>query len=160
MVCMTINEYMIIGCLLFFDQVTKLLASSALVYGEPYQIFSILYFTLVHNYGAAFSLLADAGGWQNYMFLSVAFLLVGYAFYALYRGDVVRWSRFGLVLLIAGGIGNAIDRLIFGYVVDFIHLSWNGLSFPVFNIADSTITVAAICLFLGIRFDQNALHSR
>ena len=157
---MTINEYMIIGCLLFFDQVTKIIASLTLVYGEPYQIFSILYFTLVHNYGAAFSLLADAGGWQNYMFLSVAFLLVGYAFYALYRGDVVRWSRFGLVLLVAGGIGNAIDRLIFGYVVDFIHLSWNGLSFPAFNIADSTITVAAICLFVGIRFEQNALHSR
>ena len=157
---MTMSEYFFAGLILFLDQITKLLASSMLVYGEPYQVWSFFYLTLIHNYGAAFSLLADAGGWQNYMFLAVALVLVIYALTMLSKGEVFKWSRMGLVLLIAGGLGNAIDRLIFGYVVDFIHLMWNGHSFPAFNVADSVITFAAICLILGIKFDRDDQYSK
>ena len=157
---MTVHEYFCAGLILFLDQITKLLASSILVYGEPYKVWSFFYFTLIHNSGAAFSILADAGGWQNYMFLVIAFALVIYALIILSKGEVFAWSRFGLVLLVAGGLGNAIDRLLFGYVVDFIHLMWRGYSFPAFNIADSVITIAAVCLILGIKFDRDAQHSK
>ena len=131
------------------DQVTKLLASIFLKYGEPEPVFSMVALTLLHNAGAAFSFLSDAGGWQRWLFLILALGVTGFCLWSLVFEILNSWLKIGYVLLISGALGNAVDRAIFGHVVDFIHLHWGAWSFPAFNIADMSITFAGICLLIG-----------
>ena len=146
---MRLDFALVIGMILLVDQCTKLLASAYLNYGEPVSLLPFLSFTLLHNTGAAFSFLADAGGWQQWLFLVLAIGVSAYASWSLRDSDLCRWVRAGFVLLIPGAIGNAIDRVAFGYVVDFVHFHWSGWSFPAFNVADASITLAAGCLLIG-----------
>lgn len=131
------------------DQVTKLLASTFLKYGEPELVVPMFALTLLHNTGAAFSFLSDAGGWQRWLFLFLAASITVFCAWSLATETLSRWMRIGYVCLISGALGNAIDRFVFGYVVDFIHLYWRTWSFPAFNIADMSITFAACCLIIG-----------
>ncbi len=135
--------------LLVLDQATKSLASGALRYGE--QVFVTPYFnwTMLHNTGAAFSFLSDAGGWQNGFFCGVALLISTAIIYWLYRAPpAAHWQNLALTLVLGGALGNLYDRLTLGYVIDFIQLHYQGYYWPAFNVADAGITVGAVILVL------------
>ncbi len=131
------------------DQATKFLVTRFLELYERVEVLPVLDFTLLHNTGAAFSLLADASGWQRNFFVGLG-ILVSLALivwlWRLPRGE--RLLPISLALIVGGAIGNVIDRLVHGYVVDFIHAHWGGAYFPAFNIADSAITIGAVLLLL------------
>ena len=131
------------------DQATKFLATRFLELYERVEVLPILDFTLLHNTGAAFSLLAGASGWQRWFFIGLAItvsvVLVVWIWRAP-RGD--KLLPLALSLILGGALGNVIDRIVHGYVVDFIHLHWGAAYFPAFNIADSAITVGAALLIL------------
>jgi len=140
-----------------FDQLTKALIVSRLQLFERHELLPLLEITRLHNRGAAFSFLNDAGGWQKYLFVTLGLTVsVGIVFW-LSRLALARASLLasGLALIMGGAIGNVIDRLTRGYVVDFIHAHWESLlptahftSFPAFNVADSAITIGAALLIL------------
>jgi len=137
-------------CVIFVaDQATKWLASSYLIYAQSIELAPFFSLTLLHNTGAAFSFLADAGGWQRWLFLALAVVVTGYCLRALWVEELSLWVTVGYALLVPGALGNAIDRVLFGYVVDFLHFHWQGWSFPAFNIADASITLAAVFLLIG-----------
>jgi signal peptidase II len=146
---MRLDFALVIGVIFLVDQCTKLLASTYLNYAESIDLLPFLSFTLLHNTGAAFSFLADAGGWQQWLFLVLAIGVSAYSIWSLRDPELCGWMQAGFVLLIPGAIGNAVDRVAFGYVVDFLHFHWGNWSFPAFNVADTVITLAAGCLLIG-----------
>ena len=132
-----------------FDRLSKLYIASSLMLAEPLRILPILNFTLAYNRGAAFSFLHNASGWQNIFFTTLACIVSVIIIAWLYR--VSRrdwWSCIGLNLVLGGAIGNAWDRLQYGYVIDFIHFHLGNWSFAIFNVADSAICVGATMLIL------------
>lgn len=134
---------------ILLDQYSKGLASGALEYGRPVEVFSWFNLTLQHNTGAAFSFLSDAGGWQRYFFSVVAgviSLVLVIWMYRMPRSD--RLLAMSLALILGGALGNLWDRLALGYVVDFISVHYEQHYFPAFNIADSAITAGAVCMLL------------
>jgi signal peptidase II len=135
------------------DQYTKDLASTTLAYARPEQVFSWFNFTLYHNTGAAFSFLNDAGGWQRYLFSAIAIgvSLVLVVWIARLPGNQ-RLLALSLALILGGAVGNLWDRLTMGYVVDFISVHYQNRYFPAFNIADSAISVGAVCMLLDSFF--------
>jgi signal peptidase II len=132
------------------DQATKAIASSSLAFHERITVLPFFDWTLTHNTGIAFSMFNDGPGWTRYG-LSAFALVVAAVFTAwlvrLPRED--RWQAAALALIVGGAIGNVIDRLRFGHVVDFILLYWRDWHWPAFNIADSSIFVGAAILILG-----------
>ena len=141
---------------LCLDQATKLVATAWLNYGQPMPVLPFLSMTLLHNEGAAFSFLADASGWQRWLFLGIAVAVTAYCIHTLMHEPLNPWMQTGYVLLVPGALGNAFDRAVFGYVVDFVHLHWGHWSFPAFNIADTSITLAACCLLIGWYLDARS----
>jgi signal peptidase II len=137
------------GLVILFDQITKFLAVSYLNFAEPVAIMPHFNLTLVYNYGAAFSFLADMGGWQRWLFAGLAiavsvFLLVWLAkLKAKPSFEVI-----GLQLILAGAIGNLIDRILFGRVTDFLDFYYAGWHFATFNIADMAISIGAAMLII------------
>lgn len=150
---MRLDLALVIGLILLVDQFTKFLASTYLTYAESIGVLPFFSLTLLHNTGAAFSFLADASGWQQWLFLTLAVGVSGYSIWSLRDPGLCRWMQTGFVLLIPGAIGNGVDRVAFGYVVDFLHFHWGSWSFPAFNIADTSITLAAGCLLIGWYLD-------
>lgn len=131
------------------DQITKALASAQLVLHEPVAVLPTFNLTLMHNSGAAFSFLSQAGGWQRWFFVVVAIgvsLALGWWLQQLQRGQ--RWLAISLALVLGGALGNVWDRIVLGYVVDFVDLYYGDWHWPAFNVADSAITVGAIMLLL------------
>ncbi|PKM21507.1 MAG: signal peptidase II [Gammaproteobacteria bacterium HGW-Gammaproteobacteria-14] len=132
------------------DLWTKALAEQHLVLYRSVEVLSFFNFTLAYNSGAAFSFLADAGGWQRWFFSIVALVasvvIVGWLLKL--RGE--RMVALGLALILGGALGNLWDRLTLGHVVDFLDFHWAGYHFPAFNIADSAITVGAVLLILDM----------
>ncbi len=124
------------------DQLTKFYVSHVLVYGEQVPVFSLLSWMLVHNDGAAFSFLGDQSGWQRW---ALAALAAGFSVYLLFemKRATSWWLGCALALVLGGAIGNLIDRLMLGYVVDFVLVHWQEHYFPAFNVADSAISVGA-----------------
>ena len=127
------------------DLYTKQLVQGAFAYGESFSINT--YFDLVryHNEGAAFSFLAQAGGWQKSFFTAVALLAIVVMSYLIQKQRTEKLFCLSLALVIGGAAGNVYDRLTLGYVVDFISLHYQDLYWPAFNVADS-----AICLGVGL----------
>jgi len=132
------------------DQLTKLWIERTMVLGDSFVVLPVLDIVRAHNTGAAFSFLADAGGWQRWAF---SLLAVGVSV------ALVVWLRrlallthallaFGLSLILGGAIGNVIDRFEHGYVVDFVHAHWGSAYFPAFNVADAAISVGAALVIL------------
>lgn len=150
---MKLDLALVIGSIFLVDQFTKFLASAYLNYAEPIGVLPFFSLTLLHNTGAAFSFLADASGWQRWLFLTLAVGVSGYSIWSLRDPELCRWMRTGFVFLIPGAVGNGVDRVVFGYVVDFLHFHWGSWSFPAFNIADTSITLAAGCLLIGWYLD-------
>ena len=134
---------------IFVDQATKLWAEARLSDGSVIDILPVLNFALAYNTGAAFSFLADAGGWQKFFFSGVAIVVSVYLTYAISQAKV---SEKQLViaysLVIAGALGNLIDRIRIEKVVDFIHVFYQSWHFPYFNVADMAITVGAILMIM------------
>jgi signal peptidase II len=139
--------------LIALDQFTKWLAITRLEYLRPVPFIDGFWnWTLVHNYGAAFSFLSDAGGWQRWFFTGLAFVITGVLVAWLARTPRGDWrTALPFALVIAGAIGNVIDRVRFGYVVDFVdwYLGFTDLPhWPAFNVADACIVGGAIGLVL------------
>ncbi len=130
------------------DQLTKLIIVNSYVLGQFTVVTSWFNIVRVHNTGAAFSFLADAGGWQRWFFVGLGAVAVIYLGYLLYRHARQTWFAIAATLIIAGAIGNTIDRLTYGYVVDFIDWHVSGWHWPAFNLADSFISVGAVLFIL------------
>jgi signal peptidase II len=129
------------------DRWTKALASAGLAYGEPVPLLPCLNLTLVHNTGAAFSLLRDAGGWQRWFFIGLGVAISAVLVAWLRRlDDGHRWLAISIALVLGGAIGNLWDRIALGYVVDFIDVYAGRWHWPAFNAADSAIFVGAVML--------------
>ena len=108
---------------------------------------------LLHNYGAAFSFLSDAGGWQRYFFTSLAGIVsIVFVFWLMRMPKTLKVLPLAIALILGGAVGNLIDRVLLGYVVDFIHVYYNNSHFPAFNIADSAITLGTILLLIDSFF--------
>ena len=132
------------------DQVSKTYITQHFLEFEFNRILPILDITRMHNVGAAFSFLASASGWQRWVFISLAIVVsIGITIWLLKlpRG-VHTLLAAGLALVLGGALGNVIDRIRLGYVIDFIHFHLDRAYFPAFNVADSAITVGAACLLL------------
>lgn len=135
--------------IIVLDLLTKAWVSGYLQYGESKPITSFFNLVLVHNYGAAFSFLSDAGGWQRWFFTALALAVSVWIVIWLYRApEKNTWLLTGLALVLGGAIGNLWERLVQGYVVDFIDIYYQGYHWPAFNLADSAICVGvALLLF-------------
>lgn len=135
--------------LVLLDQWTKSLASAYLDYGRPRELMPLLDLTLQHNSGAAFSFLSNAGGWQRWFFSGIALVVSIILCAWLWRLQRGEWMLgLGLAFILGGAIGNLWDRLILGYVVDFVSAHYQDAYFPAFNLADAAITVGAGLLIL------------
>ena len=131
------------------DQYTKWLAVTHLTYAQPVPVLPFLNWTLLHNTGAAFSFLSEAGGWQKYFFVALAAVFsVVLAVWLTRLKPSQHLVATALALIIGGAIGNLYDRLIHGFVIDFVHLFYQNWNYPAFNIADSAIVLGAILLII------------
>ncbi len=136
------------------DQATKWLVTRQFELYESVEVNPYLDLTLLHNTGAAFSFLADAGGWQRWFFIALGIVVSVVILFWLRRlpSRGQSWLAIGLSLVMGGALGNVIDRVHYGYVIDFIHVHYEDAYFPAFNVADSAITVGAICLIIDALF--------
>jgi signal peptidase II len=126
------------------DQLSKIWVLQNFELGESIQLLPVFNFTYARNYGAAFSFLGDAGGWQRWLFTAIAIVVTCVLSVWLSRLKPTQLKlSLALVLIIAGAIGNLIDRSLYGYVVDFLHVYYQQWHYPVFNIADCAITIGA-----------------
>ena len=130
------------------DQFTKTLVLGNFSNGASHTVTSFLNVVRVHNTGAAFSFLAGATGWQRWFFVGLGALAAIFIVWMLRGHGGQRLFGWALSLILGGAVGNVIDRLMHGYVVDFIQVHWHGWYFPAFNVADSAITIGAGCLIL------------
>lgn len=131
------------------DLSTKAIASHYLVLHQPVPVFPGFNWTLMHNTGAAFSFLHDASGWQRWFFTLIAIVVsVGITLWMkkLQSGQV--WMAISLALILGGALGNAWERVMMGYVVDFIQVYYDRWYWPAFNVADSAISVGAAILII------------
>ncbi|MFS6938211.1 lipoprotein signal peptidase [Neisseria animaloris] len=134
---------------IILDQVSKTAILNRFEYTERLNIIPNFFdLTLVYNTGAAFSFLADAGGWQKYFFLGLAAVISFYLARAIVKDDFGTWGKLGAAMVIGGAFGNVIDRLIHGHVVDFLLFYWKNWYYPAFNVADSFICVGAVMLVI------------
>ncbi len=129
------------------DHYSKLWAVDHLHFFEPYKVLPIFNFTLAYNTGAAFSFLHAMSGWQNIFLGSLALFISAMVIYWLSQlSGKLRWMCIALNLILAGALGNAWDRIRYGYVVDFLDFHWDKWHFAIFNVADSAICVGAFML--------------
>ncbi len=133
---------------LLLDQLSKTVISGRFALGESERITSFFNLVRVHNSGAAFSFLAGASGWQRWFFIGLGVCAVVFILALLKKHSSQRLFSGGLALILGGAVGNVLDRILHGHVIDFIQVHWGGAFFPSFNIADSAITVGALCLLL------------
>ena len=139
----------IAGIVFLADQFTKALIMSNFQLGEARVVF-LDYFNIVrvHNTGAAFSFMASAGGWQRWVFTAIGVLAAVFISVLLKSHASQKLFAFALACILGGALGNVIDRILYGYVVDFLDFFWGIWHFPAFNLADSAITLGAICLLM------------
>jgi signal peptidase II len=130
------------------DQLTKVLIIGNYKLGDVTPVTSFFNIVRAHNPGAAFSFLSDAGGWQRWFFTGIAFVAVAFILYMLKRHNGQRMFAFSLSCIMGGAIGNVIDRLWHGYVVDFLDFYYKAWHYPAFNVADAAITLGAVCLIV------------
>lgn len=147
--------YFIAVVVLILDQLTKYYFNTKFELHETVDVIApVLNWTLAYNYGAAFSFLAQAGGWQKYFFallgLAVAIFIISYLRQIPKNAKLLAW---GLALVLGGAIGNVIDRFIHGYVIDFIHVHYADVwHYPIFNIADIGICIGMALVVIDMLF--------
>ena len=158
-----LNWYLLSLVVIILDQWTKWLAETNLTFLEPVPVIEpFLNWTLAYNYGAAFSFLADAGGWQKWFFAGMAILMS--LFLIVYLPKAPRKTKLlslGLALVLGGAIGNLIDRLLHGHVIDFIHVHYADVwHYPIFNIADVGIFIGICIGVVLIVIDMMSLEGK
>lgn len=134
--------------ILIADQFTKVLILGYYRLGDATYVASFFNLVRVHNSGAAFSFLANAGGWQRWLFTGIGIAAAVFIVWMLKAHAGQKLFSFALACILGGAIGNVIDRSLYGYVVDFLDFHVAGWHFPAFNIADSAISIGAVCLIL------------
>ncbi len=141
--------------ILLADQFTKVLIIGSFELGDSHSVTSFFNLVRVHNSGAAFSFLSSASGWQRWFFTAIGVGAAGFIVWLLRSHPNQRLFCFALTLVLGGAIGNVIDRVLWGYVIDFLDFHWDWLAplfyqghFPAFNVADSAISVGTVCLIL------------
>jgi len=137
------------------DQYTKVLIVGSFQYGDNQTITSYFNLVRVHNTGAAFSFLASASGWQRWFFIGLGTVAAIFMLWMLKSHPSQKLFSFAIACILGGAVGNVVDRIIYGYVVDFLQFHWSWLEplfpsgfFPSFNVADSAISLGAFCLIL------------
>lgn len=144
-----ILPWLALALLIFLiDQLTKVLILGSFEHGQSQPLTAFFNLVRVHNSGAAFSFLAGASGWQRWFFTAIAAGATVLILYLLRSHPTQKLFCFALACILGGAVGNAVDRLLHGHVIDFLDFHWAGWHFPAFNVADSTITVGAVCLIL------------
>ena len=138
----------IAAIVILLDQITKTLIVHAFQLGDSHTVNTFLNIVRVHNSGAAFSFLAGASGWQRWFFVGLGVAAALFIVWMLRNHAGQRLFGWALALILGGALGNVIDRLLHGHVVDFIQVHYGRSYFPSFNVADSAITVGAILLIL------------
>jgi signal peptidase II len=138
----------IAAVIILVDQVTKITIASMFSYGESYPVTSFFNLVLVYNKGAAFSFLADQSGWQRYFFTALGIGVALYIVYLLKRHAGQRLFCWALSLILGGALGNVIDRVLYGHVIDFLDFHARGWHWPAFNVADSAIMIGAALFIL------------
>ena len=139
-----------------FDHLTTWWVSSTLDYQELIPVLPFFSLVRVHNAGAAFSFLADAGGWQRWFFIAIGIIATVIIVRLLKRHAREPRLAFALALVLGGALGNVIDRVVLGHVVDFLYFHYQGFAWPAFNVADSAITVGAALLIWDSLFGKPA----
>jgi len=134
--------------LLIADQFTKVLILGYYQLGDATHVTNFFNIVRVHNSGAAFSFLASASGWQRWFFTAVGLGAALFIVHMLRSHPGQKLFSFAMACILGGAIGNVIDRLLHGYVIDFVDMHYAGWHFPAFNIADSAISIGAVCLIL------------
>ena len=138
----------IAALVILIDQLTKVLVVRSMQLGDSHHVNAFFNLVRWHNTGAAFSFLHDADGWQRWMFVGLGAVAAVFIVWLLRRHGGQRLFSWALALILGGAIGNVIDRLLHGYVIDFVQVHYGNAFFPSFNIADSAITVGAGLLIL------------
>ena len=150
--------------ILLADQATKLLIVDSFALGDSQTVTTFFNLVRVHNSGAAFSMLSTASGWQRWFFSAIGVVATLFILWLLRSHPTQKLFCFALALVLGGAVGNVIDRMLYGHVIDFLDFHWDWLSpvffqghFPAFNVADSAISVGAVCLILDelIRFRRS-----
>tara|TARA_B100001250_G_scaffold408101_1_gene429916 strand:+ start:998 stop:1498 length:501 start_codon:yes stop_codon:yes gene_type:complete len=147
--------FLIIFSFLVLDIITKKYAVDNLILSNPIPINDFINFSLAFNYGAAFSLLSDAGGWQRWFFIVFSIIVILVIAYIILRDENSGYIAFSLIL--SGAIGNLYDRIAFGYVIDFIELHYKNFYWPIFNVADIAITIGVILLLYSMTLKNNKI---
>tara|TARA_Y200000002_G_scaffold115921_1_gene94890 strand:+ start:1867 stop:2337 length:471 start_codon:yes stop_codon:yes gene_type:complete len=140
----------------FLDLLTKNYALNHLIINHSLSINNFLNFTLAFNYGAAFSFLSDAGGWQRWFFIAFSFIVIIVISYMMIYDNNSPYIAFSFV--IGGALGNLNDRIIYGYVIDFIEVYYNTFYWPIFNFADVAISIGVILLLHNIIFNKKKIR--
>jgi len=134
---------------LVLDQITKHWVAGSFNLYESINVLPIFSITYVHNLGAAFSFLADQGGWQRWFFTAIA--AIACIVFTVWLAKIPRSQillSIAVALMLSGAMGNLIDRVLFGYVIDFLDFHWSGNHFPAFNVADSMIFIGAALMII------------
>jgi signal peptidase II len=130
------------------DQFAKTLITSSMALNDSHTVTSFFNIVRWHNTGAAFSFLAGAKGWQRWFFVGLGVAAAGFIIWMLGRHGGQKLFSWALALVLGGAVGNVIDRLWHGHVIDFIQVHYGNAYFPAFNVADSAITIGAALLIL------------
>lgn len=138
----------IAALILIADQFTKVLMISTYQLGEGFPVTEFFNIVRVHNEGAAFSFLATAGGWQRWFFTGLGVVATLFMVWMLHKHPSQKLFGLAIACILGGAIGNVIDRVMYGYVVDFLDFHYAGIHFPAFNVADCGISVGAALLIL------------
>ena len=146
---------LLVALIVLCDQVTKYLAQYLLEEALPLAVLPSFNLTLVYNSGAAFSLLSEAGGWQRWFFIiltsAICVVLIGWLRKE-HTEDVL--SSIGITMILGGAFGNLIDRILFGRVIDFLDFYYEHYHWPVFNVADISITLGALTIVMAALFEK------
>ena len=145
--------FLIIFLVFIVDLFTKYYAINNLILNHSVTINSFINLTLAFNYGAAFSFLNDAGGWQRWFFIVFSIIVIFIIFYILKKDKESEYIAFSFVL--AGALGNLYDRVFYGYVIDFIEFHYKTFYWPIFNIADTAISIGIILLLYSMFLKRN-----
>lgn len=138
----------IAGLIIVIDQLSKILVDRSFAYGERLAVLPFFDFTLLYNKGAAFSFLAGGAGWQRWFFTVIGIGAAALIIWLLSRHGHQRMFSWAITLILGGALGNVIDRMIHGHVIDFLLFYYRAWYFPAFNIADSAITVGAVLMIV------------
>ena len=148
------------GVLIILDQLTKLYFDGLLRYGQRIAVLPFFDFTLLYNPGAAFSFLAQADGWQRWFFTILGLGASVFILWMMHKSRSNKRLMLALTLILGGALGNVIDRIAYGHVVDFLLFYWKDWYYPAFNIADTCITLGAILLILDELLRLRGQHAR